>query len=119
MKVEGDNQRAEALGERTVTSSTQDRESRYKNESEKDTPYSLDIDHALPISFISSNVSGGEQAQERRRGGDVNCSALAAFAHKLMNAALSRKSNTCVAAKVNLHIRKKIAKNLIIYYVNA
>lgn len=83
MKVDGDNQRAEALRQRTVTSSTQDRESRYKNESEKDTPYSLDIALSLPPKSLISNFSAREQTQERRRGVDVNCSALAAFAHRL------------------------------------
>lgn len=69
--------------------------------------------------YPSASSAATFQAGSRHKRSDVNCSALAAFAHKLMNAALSRKSNTCVAAKVNLHIRKKIAKNLIIYYVNA
>lgn len=108
MKVEDDNQSAEALGERTVTSSTQYRESRYKNESEKDTPYSLHINHALPPKSLISNFSAGEQAQEKHRVGEAHWYALAAFALQLMNISLSQQNGTQIGAETELLVRRNI-----------
>jgi hypothetical protein len=66
MKVEGDNQRAEALRQRTVMSSNHDQKSRYKNESEKDTHYSLGIDLSPSSNSLISSVAAGDLEQERR-----------------------------------------------------
>jgi hypothetical protein len=72
MKVEGDNQRAEALRQRTVMSSNHDQKSRYKNESEKDTHYSLHIDLSPSSSTLISRVprlgTGARDALRRRMG---------------------------------------------------